>query len=113
MITVHYNTEHTVVYRQIAARVEGQLERGLLDEVRRLLTGGLGGWITARQAIGYAEMARHLEGELSLQEAVALTVKRTKALARRQMAWFRRNPAIHWVANKQEAVRLAEKFLGR
>ncbi len=85
-----------VLYRRIEARVDAQLERGWLDEVRALLEDGLGEWITARQAIGYAEMARHLRGELTLQEAVALTVKRTKALARRQMAWFRRDPRIRW-----------------
>lgn len=82
--------------RRVERRIHAQLERGLLDEVRGLLADGLREWITARQAIGYAEMARHLEGELSLAEAVALTVRRTKALARRQMAWFRRDPRIRW-----------------
>ncbi|HJS25895.1 MAG TPA: tRNA (adenosine(37)-N6)-dimethylallyltransferase MiaA, partial [Actinomycetota bacterium] len=48
------------------------------------------------QAIGYAEFALHLEGTLSLEEAIARTVKRTKALARRQLAWFRRDPRIRW-----------------
>lgn len=85
-----------VLVRRIQARVAAQLEHGLLEEVRALLDEGLGDWITARQAIGYAEMARHLGGELSLQEAAALTVRRTKALARRQMAWFRRDPRIRW-----------------
>jgi tRNA dimethylallyltransferase len=85
-----------VLHDRIRARVEAQLDRGLLDEVRRLVADGLGAWLTARQAIGYAEMAHHLRGELSLQEAVALTVRRTKALARRQMAWFRRDPRIRW-----------------
>jgi tRNA dimethylallyltransferase len=41
-------------------------------------------------------MARHLQGELTLEEAIALTIKRTKALARRQLAWFRRDPRIRW-----------------
>ena len=57
---------------------------------------GFGDWLTASQAIGYAEMARHVAGGLSLDEAVAGTVKRTKALARRQLAWFRRDPRIRW-----------------
>ena len=87
-----------VLYRRVEARVVEQLEHGLLDEVRGLLDDGLGEWITARQAIGYAEMTRHLKGDLPLQEAVALTVRRTKALARRQMAWFRRDPRIRWFA---------------
>jgi tRNA dimethylallyltransferase len=84
----------------LVARVEGRvramLDRGLLDEVRALRARGLGGWLTSTQAIGYAEMAAHLEGRLTLEEAVRETVTRTKSLARRQMAWFRRDPRIRW-----------------
>jgi tRNA dimethylallyltransferase len=82
--------------RRIAARVDGMLEAGLVEEVRGLLDRGLGGWLTAAQAIGYAEVARHLAGELSLDEATALIERRTRALARRQLAWFRRDPRIRW-----------------
>jgi tRNA dimethylallyltransferase len=81
---------------RIGARVAAMVELGLLEEVRSLVERGFGGWLTASRAIGYAEFARHLAGELSLEEAVAGTVKRTKELARRQMAWFRRDPRIRW-----------------
>ena len=64
--------------------------------VDALLSRGFAGWLTSSQAIGYAEAARHLRGELGLEEAIALTEKRTKALARRQLAWFRRDPRIRW-----------------
>ena len=57
---------------------------------------GFGAWLTASQAIGYAELAAHLDGRLALDEAMDATVKRTKELARRQMAWFRRDPRIRW-----------------
>jgi tRNA dimethylallyltransferase len=69
---------------------------GWLDEVEVLVARGFGGWLTASKAIGYAELARHLAGELSLEDAVQQTVKRTRTLARRQMAWFRRDPRIRW-----------------
>jgi tRNA dimethylallyltransferase len=87
-----------VLAKRIEERVRAQLALGFAEEVRALLERGLGRSPTARQAIGYAEMSRHLAGEYSLEEAVALTVKRTKALARRQMAWFRRDPRIRWFA---------------
>ena len=87
------------LYERIEARVRAQLAEGLIEEVKALAHRGLSGWLTASQAIGYAEFARHLEGELSLDEAVARTVKRTKALARRQLAWFRRDPRIRWFAH--------------
>jgi tRNA dimethylallyltransferase len=85
-----------VLAERIEARVGAMLDRGLLEEVRALVDRGLLGWLTSVQAIGYAEFARHVTGEISLEEAVAGTVKRTKALARRQLAWFRRDPRIRW-----------------
>ncbi len=78
------------------ARVLAMLEAGVLDEVRGLLERGLGSWLTSSQAIGYAEFARNLQGRLSLEDAVERTVRRTRNLARRQEAWFRRDPRIRW-----------------
>lgn len=77
-------------------RVHEMLAAGWIDEVEKLVAGGFGGWLTSTQAIGYAELARHLAGELSLEDAVRQTVTRTRHLARRQMAWFRRDPRIRW-----------------
>jgi tRNA dimethylallyltransferase len=81
---------------RVEVRVQEMLAAGWLDEVEKLVAGGFGGWLTSTQAIGYAELARHLEGELSVEDAVRQTVKRTRHLARRQMAWFRRDPRIRW-----------------
>jgi tRNA dimethylallyltransferase len=81
---------------RVDARVQEMLGAGWLREVEALVARGLGGWLTASQAIGYAELARHLAGELSLEDAVQQTVKRTRTLARRQMAWLRRDPRIRW-----------------
>jgi tRNA dimethylallyltransferase len=87
-----------VLARRIEERVRAQLDAGFVDEVRGLLERGIERSASARQAIGYPELSRHLAGECSLDEAAALIVKRTKALARRQMAWFRRDPRIRWFA---------------
>ena len=81
---------------RIAERMLAMLENGWLDEVQALMDRGFGAWLTASQAIGYAELAEHLDGRLSLDEAAERTVKRTRELARRQMAWFRRDPRIRW-----------------
>ena len=88
--------DRSVLAARIETRVDRMLERGLLEEVRGLVRRGLGAWLTSSQAIGYAEFARHLAGDLSLEDAIAATVKRTKALARRQMAFLRRDPRIRW-----------------
>jgi tRNA dimethylallyltransferase len=85
-----------VLARRIETRVRAMVDAGLLDEVRGLLDQGLLAWLTASRAIGYAEFARHLRGEMTLADASAQTVRRTRELARRQMVWYRRDPRIRW-----------------
>jgi tRNA dimethylallyltransferase len=88
--------ERGTLEERIRRRTGAMLDLGWLDEVRTLVAHGFGAWLTATQAIGYAELAHHLAGRLDLDEAMERTVKRTKELARRQMAWFRRDPRVRW-----------------
>ncbi|HZP29689.1 MAG TPA: tRNA (adenosine(37)-N6)-dimethylallyltransferase MiaA [Acidimicrobiia bacterium] len=85
--------------RRIARRFALMRARGLVDEVRALAApGGPGLSRTARQAIGYREVLAHLEGsEPSLDAAFETAVRRTRAFARRQRMWFRRDPRITWL----------------
>ena len=69
---------------------------GLIRETAGLLAGGFGPFLTSSQAIGYAEAVAVLGGSMTSEEAVVVTARRTKALARRQMSWFRRDPRIRW-----------------
>jgi len=94
---VGLGVEPTVLAERIAARYQAQLAAGFLDEVRRLVEHPRGLSRTARQALGYKELIDHLDGLLTLDEAVDLAVRRTRRFARRQRAWFRRDPRIHWV----------------
>jgi tRNA dimethylallyltransferase len=83
------------LYRRIERRV-AEMVPGLLRETRALMERGFERFLTSSQAIGYAEAVAHVEGALGEDELVARTVRRTKALARRQMAWLRRDPRIRW-----------------
>ncbi len=85
-----------VLDARVRARVAAMLEGGWIEEVRGLVARGFGAWFTASQAIGYAELAAHLDARLALDEAMEQTIKRTKQLARRQLSWFRRDPRIRW-----------------
>jgi tRNA dimethylallyltransferase len=76
-------------------RVEQMWRDGLVAEVEGLLPAGLG--VTAARAIGYAQAAAQLRGELAEREAVELTAALTRKYARRQVSWFRRYEAIHWL----------------
>jgi tRNA dimethylallyltransferase len=100
-----------VLRDRIARRVDAMLGAGWLEEVRGLVEQGFGGWLTSTQAIGYAELAAHLEGQTSLEEAVHATVRRTRNLARRQLAWFRRDPRIRWFhAGPEGAIGVADEI---
>ncbi|MGH2545629.1 MAG: tRNA (adenosine(37)-N6)-dimethylallyltransferase MiaA [Actinomycetota bacterium] len=104
-----------VLRARIEARVRRQIEGGLVDEVRGLLDRGFA--VTATQAIGYVEMAEHLAGGCGLEEAAERMVRRTRSLARRQLAWFRRDPRVRWFeAGPEGAVELVdeieERYLG-
>ena len=85
------------LYRRIDARVDQMLAQGLETEVRALLEKGIGPKTTAMQAIGYKEMAAALRGECSLEQAVEQIKQSSRRYAKRQLTWFRRNEAIHWL----------------
>jgi tRNA dimethylallyltransferase len=75
----------------------------LVDEVRDLDRRGLREGRTASRALGYAQVLRFLAGEWTQQQARAETVKATRRFARRQEAWFRRDPRISWLDAQRSA----------
>ena len=87
---------------RIEARVHTMMSAGFLDEVADVLACSPSR--TARQALGYRELIDHLEGRCTLDEAVALTIRRTRQFAVRQDRWFRRDPRIRWVDVEQDPV---------
>jgi tRNA dimethylallyltransferase len=101
-----------VVGRRIEARYRDQLAAGFIDEVRGLAAAAAGISRTARQALGYRELLDHLAGTCSLDEAVAGAVRRTREFARRQRAWFRRDPRITWLGASTNPVDLLPALLG-
>jgi tRNA dimethylallyltransferase len=82
---------------RIAARVDRMFDGGLLDEVRRLERDGLRQGVTASRALGYAQALAVLDGELGEPAARERTVVATRRFARRQRAWFRRDPRVRWL----------------
>ena len=90
--------ERSVLYRRINSRVDAMIEGGWLEEVRALLRRGYGPGLPALSSLGYRELVEHLEGAVSLPEAVERIKGRTRRFARGQHAWFRRDDArIHWL----------------
>ncbi|WP_292602789.1 tRNA (adenosine(37)-N6)-dimethylallyltransferase MiaA [Nocardioides sp. REDSEA-S30_B4] len=96
-VQVGVDIDRPTLDARIAQRVEEMFAAGFVAEVARLLERGLAQGRTAGRAIGYPEVAAHLAGELSLDEARERTVVATRRFARRQDAWFRKDPRIRWV----------------
>lgn len=87
----------SALYARIDARVDEMFAQGLVDEVRRLLDGGVPERATSMQAIGYKELTAFLRGE-GTEDAAREQIKlASRRYAKRQRTWFRRNPEVHWI----------------
>jgi tRNA dimethylallyltransferase len=84
--------------RRIDARVDRMWAAGFEAEVRTLAAHGLRDGKTASRALGYQQMLRYLDGELTLDEARAETARATRRFARRQESWFKRDPRVLWLS---------------
>lgn len=82
---------------RIELRTATMFETGLVDEVIGLLDHGLREGVTARRAIGYAQVLAFLDNEYDLNHAQERTLIGTRRYVRRQRSWFRRDPRVHWV----------------
>ena len=83
--------------RRIDQRVAQMFEHGFVEEVERLLAAGLAEGRTASRAIGYREVAAYLAGDGTLAQTRERIVVATRQFARRQLAWWRRDPRIRWL----------------
>ena len=97
---------------QLDARVEVMYRKGLVDETRRLLEHFPRG---ARpfSAIGYAEAAAAVAGEMTIDQAIAETKRRTRAYAKRQMTWLRSERNVQWLdaTNPEETLTAALRLV--
>lgn len=105
--------DRQTLYDRIDRRADAMLEAGLAEEARAARR-ALG--TTAVQAIGHKELYPYLDGEIPLAEAADRLKRATRRYAKRQMTWFRRNDAIHWLYLEdgdpaEAALALAEDFL--
>jgi tRNA dimethylallyltransferase len=81
------------LYGRINRRVEQMMEAGLLEEVKGLVAYRNS---TPMKTVGYRELFRHLDGEISLGEAVDLIKRNTRKFARKQITWFRKDQLYTW-----------------
>lgn len=82
---------------RLDARVDAMWDEGFVDEVVHLVEQGLREGVTARQALGYAQILGYLDGHWDEKHARERTKSATRRFARRQESWFGRETQIEWV----------------
>lgn len=105
-------TARDVLAARLERRYAAQMEAGFLEEVRALTDLDPPISRTAAQALGYRELIEHLSGGCTLEEALETAIARTRAFARRQRVWFRRDPRITWVGSSGDPQTLTPALLG-
>jgi tRNA dimethylallyltransferase len=97
-IQLGVQVDRAELYRRIESRVDRMWAAGLETEVRHLAAQGLRDGKTASRALGYQQLLRYLDRELTSDDARTETVRATRQFARRQESWFRRDPRVRWLS---------------
>lgn len=85
------------LYERINQRVDLMMEKGLVQEVKKLIEMGYDKSTIAMQGIGYKEILSYLRGEITLDEAVYVLKRDTRHYAKRQLTWFNRMKDVTWI----------------
>ncbi len=98
ILRIGLSPDRQMLYERINARAQHMFDDGLVDETKALVDryGGRKN-ATALDSLGYRQAGQFLRGELSREQAIAAAQQGHRNYAKRQMTWFRREPAVHWV----------------
>jgi tRNA dimethylallyltransferase len=91
------------LYQRLDRRFDAMLAAGLVEEVRSLYRrGDLTPELPSLRSVGYRQLWAHLEGRVTMTEAVAAAKRATRNLAKRQLTWLRSEPAIPWIVGLED-----------
>ena len=93
IVKIGLDLPRPVLYQRINNRVDNMVADGLLPEVQALLPYRQQ---NALQTVGYRELFRYFDDEVSLPQAVEDIKTSTRNYAKRQLTWFKKDPATHW-----------------
>lgn len=99
------------LYQRIDTRVDQMIAQGLVDEVDALLKEGCNADMVSMQGLGYKEIIRYLNGELTLDEAIYILKRDTRHFAKRQLTWFRRERDVIWLEKDNPSSDIFEQIL--
>ncbi len=86
--------ERDILYNRINQRVDAMMKEGLLEEVQSLLPQRT---LNALKTVGYTELIKHLDGEITLDFALDQIKQHTRNYAKRQLTWLRRYHDLYWL----------------
>lgn len=86
--------EREKLYERINLRVDSMIEKGLLMEVKSLISHK---HLSSLKTVGYSELYRFLDQEIELEEAIALIKQNSRRYAKRQLTWFRKHEDALWI----------------
>ena len=89
------------LYQRVNLRVDNQLERGLVNEVKSLLDKGYQKELPSMSSLGIKEIIPYIKGQMSLEECIEILKRNTRRYAKRQMTWFRRYDNVSWLSPKE------------
>lgn len=95
------NMKREVLYERINKRVDIMMDKGLVDEVKKLKDMGLHSEMQSMKGIGYKEIMYYLNGDISLEESVDVIKQGSRNYAKRQLTWFRKDPRAIFI-NKED-----------
>lgn len=98
LIGIHWPRKK--LYERVNLRVDLQLKRGLVNEVKKLLKKGCKKDSPAMSSLGVKEIIPYIEGKMPLEDCVEILKRHTRNYAKRQMTWFRRYANVHWLDKK-------------
>jgi len=97
VLQIGLTMERAALYQRIDRRIERMIERGLVEEVRKLVEQGYNYDLPSMSGLGYRQIGNYLRGEISLEEAIQLIKRDTRRFVRQQYNWFRLDDkGIHW-----------------
>ncbi|MBT4722909.1 tRNA (adenosine(37)-N6)-dimethylallyltransferase MiaA [Candidatus Falkowbacteria bacterium] len=92
-------TEREKLCEKLDKRAKEQFDEGLVEEVKNLLDNGIDSKSPALSGIGYKNVVKYLQDEISMEDAIELNQRDNRRYAKRQMTWFKRDRTISWIDN--------------
>jgi tRNA dimethylallyltransferase len=103
MLTIGVRIPRALLGERVRRRVEDQLARGVVDEVRELVRCGVPQSSHAFSGLVYRQIVEHLAGARDLDATRELIVRENLRYAKRQLTWFRKEPGISWIDRPGES----------